>query len=56
MYSKNSLKLRLLLLETKFKCFKMGSNQRPQSFQPCALPTELLKQNNPYKRSILHIY
>lgn len=24
-------------------CFKLGSNQRPQGFQPCALPTELLK-------------
>ena len=26
-------------------CFKLDSNQRPQSFQPCALPTELLKLN-----------
>ena len=24
-------------------CFRLDLNQRPQSFQPCALPTELLK-------------
>ena len=24
-------------------CLRLDSNQRPQSFQPCALPTELLK-------------
>ena len=36
MYLKNNLKF-------KFKCFKSDSNQRPQSFQPCALPTELLR-------------
>jgi hypothetical protein len=45
----------------KYLCFEMDSNQRPQSFQPCALPTELSKhiynppQPNPFEISFFII-
>ena len=39
---KNSVIAIIYNITVRHDCPKLDSNQRPQSFQPCALPTELL--------------